>query len=62
MILKIVFLMLILNMSTLKLLHNKRKTNERILSDFEDYENSKSVNSMRMLMTNVKRDAEIKNF
>ena len=62
MILKIVFLMLILNMSSLKLLHNKRKTNERILSDFEDYENSKSVNSMRMLMTNVKRDAEIKNF
>lgn len=62
MILKIVCFVLIFNLSTLKLLHNKRKRNERILSDFADYENSKSVNSMRMLMTNVKRDAEVKNF
>ena len=62
MILKIVFLMLIFNLSTFKLLHNKGVRKERMLGDFEDYENSKSVNSMRMLMTNVKRDAEVKNF
>ena len=56
MILKIVYFLLILNFTSLKLLRKKTQKNERILGEFADYENSKSVNSMRMLMTNVKRD------
>lgn len=62
MFLKTIFILLILNLLSSKILHKKKLLKKRILSEFEDYENSKSVNSMRMLMTDVKRDAELKNF
>lgn len=62
MILKTIYFLLILNLFNSKILPQKTLLKKRILSEFEDYENSKSVNSMRMLMTDVKRDAEIKNF